>query len=257
MPPRAAIWSIAAIVFVPSAAVAHEPSELAKQQMVQGGFADVAWLGAEHMLTGYDHLLFLLGLLFFVSRPAQIVSFITAFTFGHALVLLVATPLSIAADPHLIDALIALTVIYKALENLGWLQRAIGTNTPPLLPMIFLFGLIHGFGLSTRFQQMALTTDPDFFEKIIAFNIGVELGQIVALAAMGGALYLWRRSRGWAVLAYATNILLVICGAILFGLQVRVLFAQPPADDALVSGRLLPAWSVFAIDRGAHHASVV
>lgn len=234
------------IAILPSLAFAHEPSELAKQQMLQGGFADVAWLGAEHMLTGYDHLLFLLGVLFFLSRAVQIVGFITAFTVGHALVLLIATPLAIAANPFLIDALIALTVAYKAAENLGWFHRFLGVETPPLLPVIFVFGLIHGLGLSTRLQQMALATDPEFFEKIIAFNIGVELGQVAALAFMAAALYVWRHTPGWLTFARGINVVLVIAGFALFALQIGAFAARPAMASTSALPNDLPQISVSA-----------
>lgn len=211
----------------PAAAWAHAPSELAKQRMLEGNLVDVAWLGADHMLTGYDHLLFLLGVLFFVTRWRQVVGFITAFTLGHTLVLLTATPMGIRANPHLIDAVIALTVIYKAFENLDGFRRYLGFATPPLLPMIFLFGLIHGFGLSTRLQEMALTSDPRFFAKIIAFNVGVELGQIAALGAMGVVLLLWRHTPGWQRFARIVNTALVVCGAALFAGQIAALIFTP------------------------------
>ena len=235
--PRAWYLRSAAVFTVvwPASALAHEPSELAKQRMLEGGFGDAAWLGAEHMLTGYDHLLFLLGVLFFLSRPVQIVSFITAFTLGHALVLLIATPLGIRANPYLIDALIALTVVYKALENLGWFRRAFRMDPPALLPVIFGFGLIHGLGLSARLQEMALATDPRFFGKIIAFNVGVELGQLAALAAMGGALFVWRHSPGWPAFSRGINVVLVAAGFALFALQLHSFFNRPAADAALVS----------------------
>lgn len=214
-------------MLLPTAALAHEPSELAKQRMLEGGFFDVAWLGAEHMLTGYDHLLFLLGVLFFLSRPIQIVSFITAFTLGHTLVLLIATPLGIRADPYLIDAVIALTVIYKAFENLDGFRRMFNVSAPPLMPMVFLFGLVHGFGLSTRLQDMALPADPQFFGKILAFNVGVELGQVAALAVMGAVLMLWRETRGWLVFARAANASLIVAGAVLFAVQIRAWLIEP------------------------------
>ncbi len=212
-------------------AAAHEPSQLAQQRMLEGGLPDVAWLGAEHMLTGYDHLLFLLGVLFFLSRPIQIVSFITAFTIGHTLVLLTATPLGVRADPYLIDAAIALTVVYKAFENLDGFRRGFGVGAPPLLPMVFLFGLIHGFGLSTRLQEMAISREPEFVAKILAFNVGVELGQVAALAAMGLVLVVWRRSPGWPTFARVANVGLVAAGLFLFALQVRGFLAQPPTQS--------------------------
>lgn len=227
-----ALVGLASGVIPIAKALAHEPSELAKQRMLEGGYVDVAWLGAEHMLTGYDHLLFLLGLLFFLSRPVQIISFITAFTLGHALVLLIATPLGISANPQLIDASIALTVVYKAFENLGGFKRWFGINAPPLLPMIFLFGLIHGFGLSTRLQEMALATDPRFFEKIIAFNIGVEFGQVGALVVMGLALLVWRHTPGWPTFARGANIALIFVGFGLFAMQIKAFSAQRASERA-------------------------
>jgi hypothetical protein len=235
---RAALAGLA--VLLPVAAFAHSPSEEAKQRMLEGDFLDVALLGADHMLTGYDHLLFLLGVLFFLSRPLQIVSFITAFTLGHTLVLMTATPLGVGADPYLIDAFIALTVVYKAFENLGGFRRVLGVDAPPLLPMVFVFGLIHGFGLSTRLQDMALPADPQFFGKIIAFNIGVELGQVAALAVMGAALFLWRETRAWRTFARAANVLLIVAGALLFTLQVRgwltdAAGSPPPAPAAALA----------------------
>lgn len=218
-----AAWLLAPSVW------AHEPTELAKQRMLEGGFLDVAWLGAEHMLTGYDHLLFLLGVLFFLSRPLQIVSFITAFTLGHTLVLLIATPLGWRVNPYLIDAVIALTVVYKAFENLDGFRRVFRVKAPPLLPMVFLFGLIHGFGLSTRLQDMALARDPELLTKILAFNLGVELGQIAALSAMGAVLFLWRETRGWATFACVVNTALIAAGLVLFAVQIRGWLSEPAA----------------------------
>ena len=215
----------------PAAARAHAPSELAKQRMLEGNLLDVAWLGADHMLTGYDHLLFLLGVLFFVTRWQQVVAFITVFTAGHTIVLLTATPLGIRANPHLIDAVIALTVVYKAFENLDGFRRVLGFSAPPLLPMIFLFGLIHGFGLSTRLQEMAIVSDPIFYQKIVAFNVGVELGQLAALGAMGAVLLLWRHTPGWERFARIVNTALVVCGAALFAGQVAALVAPTLAKQ--------------------------
>ncbi len=217
----------AAIVLAPTIALAHAPSELAKQRLLEGGFVDVAWLGAEHMLTGYDHLLFLLGVLFFLTRPMQIIGFITAFTAGHTLVLLTATPLGLRVDPFLIDAIIALTVVYKAFENLDGFQRVLGVRAPPLLPIVFIFGLIHGLGLSTRLQEMTLARDPELFEKIIAFNVGVEFGQIAALCVMGAALFAWRTTSMWRTFARVANLALIVAGAALFVMQVHSFATQP------------------------------
>lgn len=219
-------------ILVPASVAAHAPSELAKQRLLEGNFADVAWLGAEHMLTGYDHLLFLLGVLFFLTRPIQIVGFITAFTIGHTIVLLAATPLGIRVDPFLVDAVIALTVVYKAFENLDGFRRLFGVRSPPMVPMVFVFGLIHGFGLSTRLQEMALARDPEFFEKIVAFNVGVELGQVAALAAMGAALFVWRNTSVWQTFSRTVNGGLIAAGVVLFALQIQGFVGQPTTSHS-------------------------
>lgn len=202
-------------------AQAHNVSELAKQRMLDGNYFDFAMVGAEHMLTGYDHLLFLLGVLFFLKSFIDIVKFITAFTLGHTLVLIFATKAGIGANPYLIDAVIALTVIYKAFENLDGFRRWFKFNAPSLLLMVFLFGLIHGFGLSTRLQQMTLAKDPMLVSKVIAFNVGVELGQIAALTVMAAVIRLWRETSAWPWVSRAANAALICAGALLFVQQLQ------------------------------------
>ncbi len=171
---------------------AHTVTEQAQQRMLIGSLTDAAWIGAEHMLTGYDHLLFLLGVMLFLTRFWQIVVFITAFTAGHTITLLFATLAGIKANPFLVDAVIALTVAYKAIENMDGFRRWLHVTPPNLLVMVFVFGLIHGFGLSTRLQEMTLAKDPELVPKILAFNVGVELGQIAALVLMTAVVRLWR-----------------------------------------------------------------
>ena len=202
-------------------ALAHSVSEHAQQRMLIGDGWDAAWIGAEHMLTGYDHLLFLLGVMLFLTRGTQIVTFITAFTVGHTITLLFATLAGVNANPFIIDAVIALTVAYKAIENMDGFRRWLGFTPPNLLTMVFVFGLIHGFGLSTRLQEMTLARDPDIVPKILAFNVGVELGQIAALSAMVLAVNVWRASGGFVVFARATNAVLIAGGAALFAMQVH------------------------------------
>lgn len=207
-------------MLLPTAARAHDVSEQARQNMLDGSWVDAIWIGAEHMLTGYDHLLFLLGVLFFLSGFWQIVRFITAFTLGHTLTLLFATLNGITANAYLIDAVIALTVCYKAFENLGGFQRWFGGKAPNLLYMVFVFGLIHGFGLSTRLQQLTLMEDPDLVSKILGFNVGVELGQVAALAFMVGVVRLWRGTEAWGGVTRTANMALLAAGLVLFGLQI-------------------------------------
>tara|TARA_Y100001934_G_scaffold276551_1_gene373333 strand:- start:198 stop:1337 length:1140 start_codon:yes stop_codon:yes gene_type:complete len=206
------------LTLIPATSLAHGISESSRAAMVEGGLLAYLWLGAEHMLTGYDHLLFLFGVLFFLSGFRDIVRFITAFTLGHCITLLGATMLGISANPYLIDAVIALTVIYKGFENLDGFQKYLGLKAPNLLAMVFLFGLIHGFGLSTRLQELGLG-DEGIIPRILAFNGGVELGQIAALAVMLGVFSAWRHTASFARFSNLSNQGLIIAGLGLFTFQ--------------------------------------
>lgn len=221
-----------AVALAAAPAEAHNVSEQAQQMMLNGSLAQVAWIGAEHMLTGYDHLLFLLGVLFFLTGFGQIVRFITAFTLGHSITLLGATMLGISANAYLVDAVIGLTVCYKAAENLGVFQRWMGGRAPNLLYMVFLFGLVHGFGLSTRLQDMAVVDDPQIIAKILAFNVGVELGQVGALALMIGVVRLWRETTVWQPVVRTANALLLLLGFGLFAMHVNSFVQDAPAAVA-------------------------
>lgn len=193
---------------------AHGMSDADKQRILDAGLGDFVSLGATHMLSGYDHLLFLLGVVFFLRHFFDIVKFITAFTIGHSITLVFATLYGIQANYYLIDAVIALTVVYKGFENLGGFNRLWRVNSPNLLFMVFAFGLIHGFGLSTRLQQLPMG-EGSIVMKILAFNVGVELGQIAALAVMLVVLAAIRRSRFFDPISRITNSALVALGALL------------------------------------------
>ena len=207
-------------VFLGVDAQAHGISESARATMEQGGLLAYIWLGAEHMITGYDHLLFLFGVIFFLTSFGDIVRFITAFTVGHCITLLGATLVGVTANAYLIDAVIALSVIYKGFENLGGFEQRLGFKAPNLLLMVFIFGLIHGFGLSTRLQELPLG-DEGLVDKILCFNIGVELGQIAALAAMLLFFTAWRASASFERFSKAANFGLVFAGMGLFFLQIN------------------------------------
>lgn len=224
------IWGLTSLLLA-GTTMAHSVSEQAQQRMLIGGFFDAAWIGAEHMLTGYDHLLFLLGVMMFLTRFSQIVVFITAFTAGHTITLLFATLVGITANPHLVDAVIALTVTYKAVENMDGFRRWFGRPAPNLLLMVFIFGLIHGFGLSTRLQQMTLAKDPELVTKIIAFNVGVEFGQIAALTAMTAVVRFWRTSTTFPLITRVTNGALIAASAVLLALQVHGYVTSTQAVD--------------------------
>lgn len=209
----------AATCCMTSPALAHGISDAARQRMLEGGDFQYMILGAEHMVTGLDHLLFLFGVMFFLTRFGEIVKFVTAFTIGHTITLLGATWLGITVNYFLVDAIIALTVIYKAFENLDGFRRFLNSGSPNLLFMVFLFGLIHGFGLSTRLQQLPIREDAGLLMHILSFNVGVELGQIAALIVMFIALRVWRGRPSFGAAAVATNVMIGVAGLSLFLLQ--------------------------------------
>lgn len=203
-----------------SSILAHGMSAEDQARILNAGYLEYIQLGASHMLSGYDHLLFLFGVIFFISRFKAIIQFITAFTLGHSVTLVFATLLGIKANYYLIDAVIALTVCYKAFENLDGFKKYFQTPSPNLMWMVFGFGLIHGFGLSTRLQQLPLGED-HLALKILSFNIGVEVGQIIALSAMVLLLAGWRKTISFQRFSKAANTLLMIMGGLLFLMQMH------------------------------------
>lgn len=177
-------------------AFGHGMSAEDQARVLNAGYFEFVELGAIHMITGYDHLLFLFGVMFFLTKFTEIVKFITAFTIGHSITLVFATLMGITINYFLIDAIIALTVCYKAFDNLDGFKRYLKSKPPSLIWMVFGFGLIHGFGLSTRLQQLPLG-DEGLVGKILSFNVGVELGQIAALSVMLVVLSAWRKRKSF------------------------------------------------------------
>ena len=197
----------------------HGISESDKIEIVQGSLIDYLYLGAKHMITGYDHILFLIGVIFFLTRFWDIVRFITAFTIGHSITLILATLFKITANYYLIDAIIAFSVIYKGFENLDGFKKWLYLKPPNLVLMVFLFGLIHGFGLSTRLQQISLG-DNNLIYYILSFNVGVELGQIAALSIVFPLLLLMR-GRFFQYISKLSNWGLIIVGGLLLIYQLH------------------------------------
>lgn len=211
---------------------AHGISETDKQAMLSGGYLKYVWLGATHMLTGYDHLLFIFGVIFFLTTFKNIVKFISVFTAGHCITLIFATFFKITANYYLIDAVIALSVIWKGFENIDGFKKVYNWEPPSLLKMVFVFGLIHGFGLSTRLQQLPLGDDnTSMLFRILSFNVGVEVGQIVALTAMLVFLNGFRKAVGWAKFAYAANTALIAGGIFLFFMQLHGYWHQSSPES--------------------------
>jgi len=211
-------------------AFGHGMSEADQLTALAGGNFEYIKLGAMHMLTGYDHLLFLFGVMFFLTNFKDIVKFITAFTIGHCITLVFATLLHIQANYFLIDAVIALTVCYKAFDNLDGFRKYFNSTSPNLLIAVTIFGLIHGFGLSTRLQQLPLGTD-GLVLRILSFNLGVELGQIAALLVMGFLLSQWRHTASFKKFANAANVGLICIGALLLLMQLHGYMHSRYSDD--------------------------
>ena len=203
---------------LPLLLAAHGVSAGDQATLAGGGLLAYVLVGAKHMLTGYDHLLFLAGVIFYLSGWRDIVRFITVFTVGHSITLTGATYLGLRADEHLVDAVIALSVVYKGFENLGGFKKVFGTTSPNLLLMVLLFGLIHGFGLATRLQSFDIG-DAQFLAKIISFNVGVELGQVAALVPIVLLITRWQGHASYPAFYRAANWYLCIAGVCLLGWQ--------------------------------------
>ena len=169
-------------ICIPFIGLAHGVPESTIKAMADASAFDYIYFGATHMLTGYDHILFLIGIIFFLSNYFDIFKFITAFTIAHCITLIFATLYGITANAYLVDAVIAFSVIYKGFENLDGFKKYFSTQAPNLILMVFIFGLIHGFGLSTKLQEVAATTGVNLSAlQILSFNLGVEFGQIAVL----------------------------------------------------------------------------
>ncbi len=212
--------SVFMLMALPQFGYAHGMSEAEKQLIAEGGNLRYIWIGATHMLTGYDHLLFVFGIIFFLTKFRDIVKYITAFTLGHSVTLIFATFNAIQINYFLIDALIALSVCYIALVNLGSIKKYLHINPPNMLLMIIVFGLIHGLGLSTQLQQLPLSED-QLLMNIISFNIGIEIGQISALALMLVVISAFRKTQAFAAFSRITNVTLIFAGGALFLMQMH------------------------------------
>ncbi|AGC76061.1 HupE/UreJ protein [Nonlabens dokdonensis] len=203
------------LFFIPVVVFAHDVSSGDQEILNNGGLLSYIWVGAKHMVTGYDHLLFLAGVIFFLKSIKDILKFITVFTIGHSIMLIGATFMEIQVNEHIIDAIIGLSVLYKGFENLKGFERYFNVKAPNLFLMVLLFGLIHGMGLSTRLQSFDMGTDQVLL-KILSFNLGVELGQIIALIPIVLLIRLWKKKSSYQAFYKACNIYLIIAGVLLF-----------------------------------------
>lgn len=175
------------------------------------------YLGAKHMVTGYDHLLFLFGVIFFLYRLKDIGLYVTLFAVGHSTTLLFGVLTGISANAFVIDAIIGLSVVYKALDNLGAFQRWFGVQ-PNTKIATLIFGFFHGFGLATKIIEFEISKD-GLIPNLIAFNVGVEIGQLLALGAILILMSFWRKTGSFMRHAFAANTILMAAGFTLVGYQ--------------------------------------
>ena len=212
--------AIVVIHLFASTAFAHGVDENTKQFLLanQGlAIGPFLYIGAKHMVTGYDHLLFLFGVIFFLFRIRDVLIYVSLFTLGHSLTLFFGVLDNIAVNPWLIDAIIGISIVYKGFDNLGGFQRLFGFQ-PNTKVAVFIFGLFHGFGLATKLQDFDLPVQ-DLWKNLLAFNVGVEIGQFLALFYMLIALNVWRRFNSYYGFSVVTNTLLMTGGLVLFGYQ--------------------------------------
>jgi hypothetical protein len=182
------------------------------------------YLGAKHMVTGYDHLLFLAGVIFFLYRMKEIGIYVSLFAIGHSVTMLYGVYAGVNVNAYLIDAIIGLSVVYKALDNLGAYQRWFGIQ-PNTKVATVVFGLFHGFGLAAKIQEYEIARE-GLLANLLAFNIGVEIGQLLALGAILIIMGFWRRTPAFLKYAYTANVALMCAGFLLIGYQLTGLFVS-------------------------------
>ena len=208
------------LALIASAASAHGVAEGDQghvQEVTGVQFVPFVYLGAKHMVTGYDHLLFLFGVIFFLYKMKHIGIYVTLFAIGHSTTMMLGVLTGVAVNAYVIDAIIGLSVVYKALDNLGAFRRWFGVQ-PNTKAATLIFGMFHGFGLATKIQEFEISRD-GLLANLIAFNIGVEIGQLLALSAILIMMGFWRRTPSFARHAYAANVLLMAAGLTLVDYQ--------------------------------------
>ncbi len=180
------------------------------------------YLGAKHMMTGYDHILFLFGVIFFLYRLSHIGLYVSLFALGHSTTMILGVYFNVGFNSYLIDAIIGLSVVYKALDNLGAYPRWLGFQ-PNTQVATLVFGLFHGFGLSTKILEFQISPD-GLLPNLLAFNVGVEIGQLLALAVILIGMSYWRRTSSFLRHAYSANVVMMSAGFVLVGMQLTGYF---------------------------------
>lgn len=230
-PYAAALLAAALLALTPGLALAHGVTAGDKGYIMETFGVRIMpfmYLGAKHMVTGYDHLLFLVGVIFYLYRLRDIGLYVTLFALGHSMTLIAGVLAQVHVNAFLIDAIIGASVAYKAIDNLGLLAKWFGRQPDPRAATM-LFGLCHGLGLATKMLDFELATD-GLLPNLLAFNIGVEIGQLLALSAILIAISYWRRSASFVRYATAANVCLLLSGVSLIVYQLTGYFTPSPAS---------------------------
>jgi len=218
-------FALSLIGFMPFELMAHGVDESTRNFLLNNTgvqFIAFMYIGAKHMVTGYDHLLFLVGVIFFLYKSRDVLLYVSMFTLGHSLTLLLGVLWDLQVNAYLVDAIIGLSVVYKGFDNLGGFNRTL-SFTPNPKAAVLIFGLFHGLGLATKLQEFQLPQD-GLFINLIAFNIGVELGQFSALVFILLAINFWRKHHSFESFSITANTLLMSAGFMLIGFQLTGYF---------------------------------
>ena len=208
------------VIFWSNMALAHAVTQGDKgyiQEIFGVHLIPFMYLGAKHMVTGYDHILFLFGVIFFLYRMKDIAIYVSLFALGHSLTMITGVMLNFGINAFIIDAIIGFSIVYKALDNLGAFQRWFGVQ-PNTKIVTLIFGLCHGFGLASKVIEYEIAKD-GLLPNLIAFNVGVELGQLLALSTILIAMGWWRRTESFHRYAYTANVIMMVAGFVFIGMQ--------------------------------------
>lgn len=222
---RLAFFVLSMLLLSTSAALAHDvtPGDAGYIQEIWGvHIIPFMYLGAKHMVTGYDHILFLLGVVFFLYRSKDVAVYVSLFAVGHSITMLAGVWFGWGISSYIVDAIIGLSVVYKALDNLGAYQRWFGFQ-PNTKAATFIFGLFHGTGLATKILDYQIAPD-GLLPNLLAFNVGVEIGQLLALAGILIVMGYWRKSAKFFEQAYTVNVVMMTIGFVLMGYQLTGYF---------------------------------
>lgn len=221
------LLAVLALPLLGGAAFAHAVAEGDKgyiQEITGINLLPFIYLGAKHMVTGYDHILFLFGVIFFLYRMKHIGIYVSLFALGHSTTMLLGVYFNVGINSYIIDAIIGLSVVYKALDNMGAFQRWLGFQPNTKLATL-VFGFFHGFGLSTKIIEYNISPD-GLVPNLLAFNVGVEIGQLLALAAILIVMGYWRRTESFWRHAYTANVVMMTAGFVLIGYQLTGFFVS-------------------------------